>query len=100
MSKSWHGVRTPGGRRAEAELSRRVLEANRRSPAEGGNNGMCTVNLPGVCTGTATQAHHVLGKAVTGSDPRYLVASCAPCNQKIGDPQGQPDPPVRAVSRW
>lgn len=95
MSKAWHSVRTPGGRRAEVKLAHAVLERNAQT-----NGGRCTVRLPEVCTGKAEQAHHVLGKAITGNDPRYIVASCAACNQKIGNPMRRPDPPARPVSRW
>ena len=44
-------------------------------------------------------AHHTLGYAVTGDDPRYLVAACAACNGYIGEPaKGNPQP--KRVSRW
>ena len=48
---------------------------------------VCQLRLPGVCTIHATCVHHTIGKAVSGDDPRYLVASCQPCNGRIGDPQ-------------
>ena len=46
----------------------------------------CQVQLPGTCTGVADCVHHVVGRAVSGDDPRYLVASCTPCNLAIGQP--------------
>lgn len=46
-------------------------------------------------------AHHTLGRAQTGDDPRYIVGSCEVCNLWIGDPNaGQGDPPAVAVTRW
>ena len=47
----------------------------------------CQVRVRTLCTDIATAAHHVLGKAITGDDPRYIVAACEPCNLHIGDPQ-------------
>lgn len=44
--------------------------------------------------------HHTHGKAVTGDDPRYLVAACEACNLHIGDPTQHDDPPNKAVTRW
>lgn len=58
----------------------------------------CRVRLHGVCTTVATHVHHTHGLAVTGDDPRYLVASCAACNLKIGKPKG--DPPPRGRTAW
>lgn len=59
----------------------------------------CQIKLRRVCTGQATCVHHVLGRAITGDDPRYLVASCAPCNGAVGQP-GRNSPPPRKVSQW
>lgn len=59
----------------------------------------CRVRLPGVCTGVATHAHHTLGTS-TGNDMRYLVAACAACNLKTGDPMRVPDPPLIPKARW
>lgn len=42
-------------------------------------------------------AHHVLGRKVTGDDPRYIVAACQHCNLKVGDPTkyaNQPHKPI------
>ena len=46
----------------------------------------CKVQLDGICTTHAAHVHHTKGRAITGDDPRYLVASCAACNLHIGDP--------------
>lgn len=64
---------------------------------------------PHTCTGRAGldggHAHHTLGRSVTGDDPRYLVAACAPCNLHIGDPAeharaGTPDPRPTPRTNW
>ncbi len=52
-----------------------------------------------VCTKVATCVHHVLGRTATGDDPRYLVASCQPCNLKVGDPATH-KPKFRPQTRW
>lgn len=54
------------------------------------------------CTGGAAellQVHHVLGRAATGDDPRFLVAACRACNLATGDPAAT-DPPHRAMTDW
>lgn len=56
------------------------------------NNGDCTIRIPDVCTGKATQIHHTRGLTVTRNDPRYMAPSCGPCNRYIGDPQQGRDP--------
>lgn len=46
-------------------------------------------------------AHHTLGRARTGDDPRYIVGACSTCNLKIGNPVNSGgDPPVTAVTSW
>lgn len=63
------------------------------------NHGRCVLAIVGVCTGDAREVHHVLGRAMTGDDPRYLVATCRACNLKVGDPMaGQPR--HKRVTRW
>lgn len=59
----------------------------------------CRIKIDGTCISTATHVHHLHGKA-TGDDPRFLVASCAPCNLKTGDPMRAPDPPAIPITRW
>ena len=59
----------------------------------------CQVQLPGVCTVDATVVHHTRGKGVTGDDPRFMVASCAECNGKIGEPATHAPQP-RRVTKW
>lgn len=51
------------------------------------------------CTKRATHAHHTQGRAVTGDDPRFIVAACAPCNLFIGEPTRK-DPPCRPITQW
>lgn len=45
----------------------------------------CKVRGPG-CTTHATHVHHRYGNQTDPLDTRYLVASCATCNLKIGNP--------------
>lgn len=71
-----------------------VLAENRRT-----RGGRCGVQVEGVCTGDATVVHHTLGRAVTGDDPRYLVASCKACNLHIGEPS-RSNPKPRPISSW
>jgi hypothetical protein len=93
MSVAWH---KKGDRAAHERARRLVLAANVER-----TGGVCQAKVPGVCTrGQATEAHHVLGRAVTGDDPRYMIAVCRPCNASIGDPMRVADPPARPVSRW
>jgi hypothetical protein len=47
----------------------------------------CKLRIPGVCTGRASHAHHVYGRAITGDDPAFIVAACPSCNLHVGDPQ-------------
>lgn len=90
MSKAWAKGSTPAWRR----IRKRILDENLRT-----NQGRCTLQIEGVCTGQANTAHHVLGRAVTGDDPSYLVAACMACNLKIGEPK-RSSPPHRRVSTW
>ena len=70
-------------------------------------DGLCdAVPGPHECTGRAElrgphagHAHHVKGRAVTGDDPRWITAACAPCNLHIGSPERHSPEPKR-VSRW
>lgn len=89
MSKAW----SKGSTRAWRRIRARVL-------ARDGYR--CRINLDG-CTGLeaggATHVHHTVGRAVSGDDPRYLVAACEWCNLKTGDP-GRHEPTPKYVSRW
>lgn len=91
MSRGWQGGSTRRGRKIRAE----ILAKNQRE-----NSGRCQLGIPGVCTRVATVVHHTLGKSVTGDDPRYQVATCARCNQHVGDPMASPDPPAVGVTQW
>lgn len=90
MSSSWESGSTPQWRRIRA----RVLRDNQTV-----TGGRCQLAIPRKCTGHATQVHHVYGRAVTGDDPRYLVATCRACNLAAGEPETNPVSPKR-VSRW
>ena len=59
----------------------------------------CQLQVKDVCTRIATTAHHAVGKAITGDDPRYLVAACQPCNLHVGDPS-RADPEPRPWGGW
>jgi hypothetical protein len=72
MATGWTNGSTRQWRRVRATVLARDL-------------GRCQLCLPG-CTGVATCVHHVYGRAVTGDDLRYLVASCRTCNLRIGQP--------------
>jgi 5-methylcytosine-specific restriction endonuclease McrA len=86
VSKSWAGGSTRGWRRTRAF----VLWRDGHS---------CQLKIEGVCERVATHVHHTHGKAA-GDDPRYLVASCPPCNLKTGDPARATDPPAIPITRW
>lgn len=86
MSKSWRGGSTRRWRKVRAGVLMR-------------DGYQCRVQLPGVCTTRATHVHHTLGRAVTGDDPRYLVASCRECNLAIGDPQ-RSSPQPKKMTNW
>lgn len=64
---------------------------------------MCQLKIPGVCQGVAPlkggHAHHTLGKAITGDDPTYIVASCAACNQHVGNPEKY-KPKHKTIISW
>lgn len=45
------------------------------------------------------QAHHLLGRRVTGDDPAWMITLCKACNVATGDPtDGEPEPTV--VTAW
>ena len=76
----WPNGSTAAWRRTRA----RVLERD-------GN--VCQLQIPEVCVGTATHVHHTQDRVEVGDDPRFLVAACAPCNIRVGDPTvADPDP--------
>jgi 5-methylcytosine-specific restriction endonuclease McrA len=78
VSTGWKGGSTRAWRRTRALVLKR-------------DGHRCQLKLEG-CETVATHAHHTKGKA-HGDDPRFLVAACAPCNLKIGDPtKADPDP--------
>lgn len=100
MSKSWR----KGQRGADYRHYRTVVR-----PAVLRRDGYrCQLQLPGTwpvrggvakCLGVADCVHHTHGIGNTGHDMRYMVASCTPCNLKVGDPTRAPDPPTR-LPRW
>lgn len=84
-SKGWAGGSTRAHRRARADVLAR-------------DGWRCQIQLPG-CTTLASQAHHTLGKTVTGDDPAHMVAACHHCNNKVGDPR-RTDPVPSSRTRW
>ena len=43
--------------------------------------------------------HHTVGRAVSGDDPRYLMAAHKECNEKAGEPTKRDPRPV-STTRW
>ena len=107
MSTAWRTGSTRAWRKRRAD----VLAENLRT-----NAGRCVLAVKGVCTLRADTVHHVRGRAATGDDPRWLVASCGPCNRHVAEPAQHPaschcgwglkqrasstSPRPRRVSRW
>lgn len=85
MSKAWKA----GSTRHYRKMRAYVLERD---------NHRCQVRLDG-CTTIATQAHHTGAREVTGDDPAHMVAACAYCNLKVGDPRTH-DPAPTPRTRW
>lgn len=95
MSKSWKGGSTRAWRRVRAAVLAR--DGNR---CRAHDDGLCAQAQAHVCTGRFEEAHHTKGRAATGDDPRYVVASCTACNKAIGDPTEQADRPIEGVTKW
>jgi hypothetical protein len=100
VSESWDRGSTRAWRRLREEILVRD-----RGVCRAHVDGWCA-RRPGVhvCEGRAVlaggHAHHTLGRAATGDDPRFIVASCATCNAHIGDPTELRDPVNRPVTCW
>lgn len=85
-----------GSTRAWRRKRARVLDRDGRA---------CRLKIDGTCIGTATHAHHLHGRGSTCEGCRrdsesHLVAACAPCNLKIGDPMKAADPPAVPITHW
>jgi shikimate kinase len=78
----WTGGSTYAWRKTRA----RILERDGHA---------CQLKLPEVCTWTADQVHHVLGRGVSEAD-EDLVSACQPCNLRLGKPDT--DPPHKATT--
>lgn len=89
MSRGWKGGSTRRWRR----IRRAVLERD-GCRCRAHDDGWCDqAQGEHTCTGRADlsgphagHAHHTLGRAITGDDPRHIVAACEPCNLHIGEP--------------
>lgn len=86
MSKRWAKGSTPQWRRIR--LAVLVRDAYR-----------CRLQIDGVCTVKAVAVHHTQARELVGDDPRYLVAVCQPCNNRVGDPTGH-DPEPTPAQWW
>lgn len=107
MSKTWSRGSTRAWRRLRASVLAR--DRSHHNPATGEpwrcrahEEGWCARAGvgPHSCEGVMQHAHHTLGRARTGDDPRYIVGACEVCNLKIGEPDVGGDPPTQAVTRW
>lgn len=98
MSKSWAGGSTRHWRRVRKFVLWRDAGKGCRAHADG----WCArkSSSPHQCTGAEEDAHHTLGRSVTGDDPRYIVASCHACNLHIGDPTHSKEPACNPVTKW
>lgn len=85
MSEAWKGGSTAAWRKVRAYVLQR-------------DQGRCQLKLD-VCKTYADCVHHLVGRAITGDNPEYLVASCTPCNLKIGNP-AKHDPPAAPRTKW
>ncbi len=90
MSRAWRNGSSRMWRRIRAAVLAR--DSVRGVPT-------CQLQIPGVCTVVATCVHHVKGRAVTGDDPRWLVAACDECNLSVGQP-GTRRSRTKKVTKW
>lgn len=61
--------------------------------------GQCVIRLPGICTGKATQADHIIPVHAGGTDDAAnLRASCPECNAELNY-RTRPRPPKRTTKR-
>ena len=98
MTNGW----TKGSTRAWRRIRALVLTRDQGKGCRAHNEGWCARAGVGAhgCTNRAEHAHHTLGRARTGDDPRYIVAACSACNLIIGDPAKKTDPPGRSSTKW
>lgn len=108
MSGSWQGGSTTAWRATRADVIARDGYRCRMAEVRAGTylahlrSYRHLVEVSEDCTGGTAellQVHHVLGRAATGDDPRYLVTSCRACNLATGDPVAA-DPPHRPMTNW
>jgi hypothetical protein len=85
MSQSWANGSTRQWRRIRDAILHRDKLAGYLCRAH--EEGWCN-HKPGphTCTTRPTEGHHTRGRALTGDNPDFIVASCKACNLHIGDP--------------
>lgn len=89
---SWGGSNRTGGLSGaqRARLRRAVLERD---------GYVCQIRIPGVCTYRASEADHIVDRAVAGDGLGNLQAACKPCNGAGGKgAPGRHDPEPRGCS--
>jgi len=85
MSTAWASGSTAEWRRVRADVLKR-------------DGYRCRLKLDG-CTTVAEHVHHTLGREVSGDNPAHLLAACASCNQRAGDPR-RADAEPAPRTRW
>lgn len=106
MSREWAGGSTRRWRRIRPYILQRDggrcrAHADGWCDQAGARPHTCSVRVQDHTPGQpdSYEAHHTQGKAVTGDDPRHIVAACRACNQAIGQPK-QPDQRPRPRTNW
>ena len=84
MSRGWAGGSTRRWRKIRAYVLAR-------------DGHVCQLRMPG-CLGTATDAHHIDGRAY-GDNPDRITAACGPCNRAVGEPLAS-DPKPTPRTNW
>ncbi len=93
------GYTTAGWGACQVQVAREGYFLPGRRDAEGRRRGRSGGRMRRGCTGVADTVHHVVGRAVTGDDPKYLVAACHVCNGRVGEP-GKRNEQCRPRSKW
>lgn len=108
MSKAWETGSTTAWRRVRAAVIARDGRRCRMADVAAGTylphlriyrrlivtSTACTGGTPELL-----QVHHVLGRAATGDNPRFLITSCRACNLATGYP-ATVDPRHKTMTDW